>query len=186
MRSGRALCVAALLAFASCAPAAMVQETKDDPRPETSVGEAIPMGAAVAFRWPDVRGGEVISTDLTGRITVLVFITTYDLPSQAQMKFLSSLGRDHVPRLNTVAVVLEPADHQPLVLAYADMLGLKFPVAMADAATIRGEGPFAGLHHVPSVAILDRDGVERFRHLGLMETAALEKAVVRVEEETRK
>lgn len=144
------------------------------------------MGAAVAFRWPEVRSGEVISTDLTGRVTVLVFITTYDLLSQAQVKFLSSLGRDHVPRINTVAVVLEPADHQPLVAAYADMLELKFPVAMADAATIRGEGPFAGLHHVPSVAILDKDGVERFRHLGMLDKAALEKAVLRVEEETKK
>lgn len=141
-------------------------------------------GEPVFFRWPDVRGGELTSADLAGRVSVLVFITSYDVPSQAQVRFLSSLSRDHVPRLNAVVIVLEPPEHEPLIKAYADLLELKFPVVMADASTIRGEGPFAGLHHVPSIAILDREGRERFRHLGLMQQSDLEAAVVRVEEDT--
>jgi hypothetical protein len=52
---------------------------------------------------------------------------------------------------------------------------------MADSATIEGRGPFAGLHHVPSVVVLDRTGVERFRHLGLLDHVGLESAVREVE-----
>ncbi|NUP04559.1 MAG: TlpA family protein disulfide reductase [Polyangiaceae bacterium] len=172
------------LGIAACAPAAPEGETPTA-SPLASAGEAPASGDAVVFQWPNVTGGGQISNaDLAGRVSVLVFVTTYDVPSQAQVRFLTQLSRDHVPRLNVVAVVLEPPEHQPMAAAYASTLDLKYPVVMADAATIRGEGPFAGLHHVPAVAILDRQGRERFRNLGLMDQAALEAAVVKVEEET--
>ena len=53
---------------------------------------------------------------------------------------------------------------------------------IADAATIVGEGPFAGLHHVPSVVILDKEGREAWRHVGFVDQARLEAAVKAVEQ----
>ena len=77
--------------------------------------------------------------------------------------------------------MLEVPDNRPLAEAFVAALGLKIPVAMADAATIAGDGPFAGLHHVPSIVILDREGREAWRHLGFIEQKELEQAVRAVE-----
>lgn len=139
-------------------------------------------GAPLVFSFPEVRGkADVTGESLRGRISIVGFVTTYDLPSQAQVRYLNQLAREHVPRLNVALLVLEPPENREIAAAFADMLGLKYPVAMADAATIRGEGPFAGLHHVPSLVILDREGRERYRYLGMLDAAKLEQAVVDVE-----
>ncbi len=174
---------AALLA--GCAAATSEpSDGRSTARPVQSTGDAPPSGKPVSFVWEKAHGGKLETSELEGRVSVLVFITTYDVPSQAQVKYLANLLRDHAPRLNGVAVVLEPPENAPLVAAYADALDLKFPCVLADPATTRGEGAFTGLHHVPAVAILDRSGREQFRHLGLLNERELESAVVHVEEAT--
>ena len=145
----------------------------------------MPLAPPVLYAWTDIRGRPISTEAMAGRITVIGFITTYDVVSQAQVRFLDRLSREHVPRVNVAVLVLEQPENLPMVQAYVDALELPFPVAMADAPTIRGDGPFKGLHHVPAITILDRDGRERHRHLGLLDRAALEKAVVDVEVETK-
>lgn len=126
--------------------------------------------------------GRPVSTDaFLHRVTVIAMLTTYDVPSQVQARFLEELARRHTPRLNVAALMLEAPENKPIVEAFVASLGVRYPVALADAATIAGEGPFAGLHHVPSVVILDRRGREVFRHAGLMTKAALDAAVRQVE-----
>jgi hypothetical protein len=114
-------------------------------------------------------------------VSVIGFLATYDRDCQAEARYLALLERHHSPRLNVVALVLEAPDNLPLVEAFVAFLGLTYPVAMADAPTIAGNGPFAGLHHVPSVVILDRAGREAWRHVGFVDQAALEAAVRAVE-----
>lgn len=176
------LALAGAVVSVACAPAAPLTDGVE-PKPRASVGERPASGDPITFSWQTTGGQTLTSRDLLGRVTVLVFITTYDVPSQAQVRFASSLSKQHTPRLNVVAVALEPPQNEPLVATFGQMLDLKYPLVLADAATIRGEGPLAGLHHVPSIAILDREGRERFRHLGLMAQEALEEAVKRVEAE---
>ena len=74
-------------------------------------------------------------------------------------------------------LVLEASENPPLLEAFAQTMALEYPVALADAATIAGQGPFAGLHHVPSVVLLDRQGREAWRHLGLADEAMMEAAL---------
>jgi hypothetical protein len=112
---------------------------------------------------------------------VIGFITTYDVPSQAEVRFVMNLARHHVPRLNVAFLVLEARENRPLVEAFVTALGIQDPVAIADADTIAGQGPFARLHHVPSVIILDRQGREAWRHIGLVQEGELEQAVRGVE-----
>jgi hypothetical protein len=114
-------------------------------------------------------------------VSVIVFLATYDVHSQAEARVAAQLERHHTPRLNVAALVLEADDNRPLVEAFVASLGLSYPVALADAATIAGEGPFAGLHHVPSVVVLDRAGQEAWQHVGFVNEATLEAAVRRVE-----
>ena len=48
----------------------------------------------------------------------------------------------------------QPQDRE-LVEVYAQKLGVDFPTALADAATIAGGGAFGDVHNVPTVAVLD-------------------------------
>jgi hypothetical protein len=136
---------------------------------------------ARAFRFARVDGGELDAAELRGRLTVVGLAATYDAASQAQARFLQALVRRHRPRINVVLVVLEPPAHLPLAQAFARTLGLTYPVVMADAATIAGSGAFPGLHHVPSVVVLDQDGREAWRELGLVEEPTLVAALRRLE-----
>ena len=158
------------------------------PPPEPAHAPAVaaaPSGSPLHFDFETLDGKPLTSASLRGRITVLAFLTTYDFPSQAEARFLSSIARRHTPRLNAAALILEAAENRPLAEAFTAALGLPYPVALADAATIAGEGAFAGLHHVPSVVILDREGREAYRHVGLIEEPALEQAIRAVEVSTR-
>ncbi len=114
-------------------------------------------------------------------MSVIGFLTTYDVHSQAEARYLALLERHHTPRVNVVALMLEAQENLPLVEAFVASLGLRYPVAIADAPTIAGEGAFAGLHHVPSVVVLDRAGREAWRHVGFVDETTLETAVRAVE-----
>lgn len=138
-------------------------------------------GAPLRYAFAGIDGRPVSSEEHAKRITVIAFLTTYDVPSQVEARFLASLLRHHTPRINVAALMLETAENKPLVDAFAVTLGLPYPIALADADTIAGQGTFAGLHHVPSVVILDREGREAFRRAGFLDEATLEAAVRAVE-----
>jgi hypothetical protein len=138
------------------------------PPPPVEAPPAPVEGPRVLFSYPTIDGGTLSTETLAGRNSVLAFVTTYDPASQAQARFLTGVVRRHVPRINAGIIVLEPEEHRPLIEAFGHALGLPYPVALGDKATIAGEGPFQGLHHVPSIVILDRDGREVWRHLGIV------------------
>ena len=70
--------------------------------------------------------------------------------------------------------------------AFVDTLGITYPVAFADEATLAGKGPFEGLHHVPAVVVLDKDGHERARHLGFLDEQQLDDLVKQAEAAAKK
>ncbi len=135
----------------------------------------------VVFVYETTEGGTLTSTELRGRFTVIALAATYDLTSQAQLKVLGMVQRDHKPRLNVAALVLEPPENKPLVVAFAQGLDLHFPVALADERTVAGHGAFEGLRAVPSIVILDREGREVLRHIGPLDVKQLEAALASVE-----
>ncbi|WP_437314509.1 TlpA family protein disulfide reductase [Sorangium sp. So ce385] len=149
-----------------------------------AAAEAAPArGPALSFSYETLDGRELSTASLAGRFSVIGFVATYDVASQAEARFLAGLLRDHTPRINAALLVLEASENRPLVEAFAATLKLPYPVALADAPTIAGEGPFAGLHHVPSVVILDAEGREAFRHVGLITQEALEEVLRGLERE---
>lgn len=173
----RPLALALAVTLAACSP-------PPEPAHEPAVAVS-PSSPPLHFAFETLDGKPLTSASLRGRITVLAFLTTYDFPSQAEARFLSSIARRHTPRLNVAALILEAAENRPLAEAFASALALPYPVALADSATIAGEGAFAGLHHVPSIVILDREGREAYRHVGLIKEPALEQAIRGVELSTR-
>lgn len=127
-----------------------------------------------AFSFATLDGQEVSSQSLMGRNTIIAFVATYDLASQAQARFLATLERNHTPRINAAILVLDPPQNLPLAQYFVRTLGIRFPAALVDEDTRAGHGAFPGLHHVPSVVVLDRRGRERYRHVGLVELETLE------------
>lgn len=150
----------------------------EGPAPASAPGALTP---PIAFSFETLDKKPLSTETVAGRITLIGFIATYDVASQAEVRFLSSLGRHHTPRVNVAFLVLEAEENRPLIETFVAALGISDPVAIADLDTIAGKGPFAGLHHVPSVIILDRQGREVWRHLGLVQEAELEQAVRAVE-----
>jgi hypothetical protein len=133
---------------------------------------------AVFFAYPLADGtGALRSDSLRGQPTILAFVTTYDLASQAEARFLDGVFRRHGGRVHAAAVVLEPAQNQPLVLTFRDALHLSYPVALGDAALITGEGPFGDVHAVPSTIVLDKEGRIVWKRVGLTSEEELEKGL---------
>jgi len=119
----------------------------------------------------------VSSEELRGRATVLLFVTTFDLASQAEAKHLEDLYRTHKPRINAVAVVMEAPKYAPLARSFAEVLGLSYPVALADDATRQGRGPFGVISSVPSWVILDRDARPVFAHAVVVSLRQIERGL---------
>jgi hypothetical protein len=173
----RAALAVALLPLAACGAG----DAGAEPPTPAEGASLLPPRDVGPFSYEALDGTQISPASLAGRISVIGFITTYDTASQAQARILADLLRQHTPRINVAVLVLEPGENRPLVEAFASGLRLPYPVALADAATIAGNGPFAGLHHVPSVVILDRQGREALRRIGLFPRDALEDTLRAIE-----
>ncbi len=153
------------------------ERARPEPPPRADVRAVAQRGPVVRFSFETLDHQTFSTNSVAGRLTVVGFVTTYDFASQAEARHLSAVLRRHTPRVNVGLLVLEQPDNRPLVDAFVATLGLPYPVALADAATIAGQGPFAGLHHVPSVVILDKQGREAWRHVGLVEEHEIHEAL---------
>jgi hypothetical protein len=75
-------------------------------------------------------------------------------------------------------VVLEAEDYAPLAATFGDALALTLPVAMADRATLAGEGPFGRIDRIPLLVVLAADGREASRHAGVLTRTEIETALL--------
>ena len=146
------------------------------PRSRFSPKPPAPRAFTSAYELADGKGA-LDSDALGGRATLIAFLTTYDLASQAEARFVTHLFHTHLPRINAAAIVLEPPENRPLVVAFRDGLGLEYPVAMGDSALIAGEGPFGDVHAVPSTVVLDSEGRLVWKHIGLAKEDEIEHAL---------
>ncbi len=139
----------------------------------------VPVGrrSPVEFSYYAVGGAPVSSASLRGRVTAVLFVTTYDSASQLEVQELQGIVRRHVPRINALVVVLEQPQYASLLPVYAESLGLTIPVAIADYATLSGEGPFGRIARVPTLVLLDRQGAERWRAEGTISGGTMARQV---------
>ncbi len=113
--------------------------------------------AALHFAFSSLDERPVESGKFRGKPVVLAFIATGDLGSQAQMSALHKLAKRYED-VFFAAVAMEPRAHRELVELYRQSLGVKFPVAMADESTLRGESDFGPITLVPTTVVLDAQG----------------------------
>lgn len=139
-----------------CAFALLTTNCSRQAEPATPVQTAV-LGQPVAYRFPLPDGSSVGSRELAGRYTILLFLTTYDTASQAVARRLDELLHTHAPRINVLAVALEPPQNAPLVSVYRQAMTLAYDVALADQDTLDGRGPFGDIRAVPALVLLDRE-----------------------------
>jgi hypothetical protein len=109
-------------------------------------------------------------------VTALLFVTTFDLPSQVMARRLDEVVRRHRPRVNAGAIVLEAPDHAMLADVFRSTLGLGYPVALATTPGVQHDGPFGTIDRVPTLVVLDRYGRETLRRFGNLTEQELEEA----------
>jgi hypothetical protein len=126
------------------------------------------------------EGNAYTSENAKGRVTVLLFLTTYDTASQIAVCRLNSEIHRLKRRINAIGVVLEPPNHSLLVGVFRDSLHLTLPLLLPDPATLAGQGPFGAIDVVPTWVILDVYGKEVWRKTGVNAIADLLLMVARL------
>ena len=119
------------------------------------------------------EGKPYTSEDAKGRVTVLLFLTTYDAASQMAVSRLNLEIHRLKRRINAIGIALEPPNHSLLVGVFRDSLHLTFPLLLPDPATLAGQGPFGAIDVVPTWVILDVYGKEVWRKTGVNAIADL-------------
>lgn len=136
-----------------------------------------PLSDPIAFVYENVENGALDSASLRGHRSVIIFITTYDVASQAQARFLTMVQKRHRSRIRAAAIVLERPENRPLVVVFRDALHLDYPVAMGDGDLVAGGGPFGDVHTVPTTILLDEKGRIVWRNVGLAKDTDIEAAL---------
>jgi hypothetical protein len=137
--------------------------------PEHSVlqpSDAPARGQVQRYVFGTTDGEELSAQSMHGRVTVLVFVTTFDLASQLAAKRLNEVLHTHRPRINAGAVVLEAAKYAPLADVFRSSLDLSYPVAIADLSTLEQNSTLGEVRSVPTVVVLDAEGREVVRKSG--------------------
>jgi hypothetical protein len=138
-----------------------------------------PRGSPITFAYGTPQG-EVLSSETTrGRVTVLLFVTTFDLSSQIMAKRVEAVMRRHRPRVNAGAVALEAPNDAPLVDVFKSSLGLSYPVALTNSTRVDQSGPFGAVDRVPVLVVLDSRGVEVARAQGVVSENELDDVLTR-------
>lgn len=180
MRAPSGLVAAAVFA-AACAPAPSPTDAPPAPLPGAATVDPDAASTPIGFTCTALDGTTVSTSTVAGRVTVLLFLTSYDPASTAEAQFLRDLLHTHAPKFNVVGMALEREANRPLIEGFASAARLAYPICIADADTIAGRGTFGGMNSVPSVLILDREGHPKYRYIGLQKADALEAAITSVE-----
>ena len=93
-----------------------------------------------------------------GRVSIIAFLTTYDLQSQLMAQRLEAILHRATPRINIVGVVMEPESHAPLVQVFKEDLHLSYPIVLASGEIVENTSPFGEILGMPSYYVLMADG----------------------------
>ena len=136
-----------------------------------------PVAETPVYDYVALDGQHVSSLTNRGKVAIVTIIATYDLASQIVIRELSEVRARQRRSLSVLAVVLEAPKNAPLAEAFAATMELKFPIAMADMATLEDRGPFGRVDGVPTTIVLSPKGREVWRHEGAVLAADIEKAI---------
>jgi len=148
------------------------QRVAEPPAEEPS--ESDTRGQVQRYVFGTTDGEELSAEGMRGRVTVLLFVTTFDLASQMAAKQLDQVLHTHTPRINAGAVVLEAAKYAPLADVFRTSLKLSYPVALADLDTLARDSTLGEVRSVPTWIVFDAHGREVLRMYGAVSKDEIE------------
>ena len=164
------IALAGLLLAAGCQQ--VVEPVLEEPSEDTR-------GQVQRYVFGTTQGEELSAEGMRGRVTALVFVTTFDLASQVAAKQLNQALHRHRPRINAGAVVLEAPKYAPLADVFRTSLDLSYPVAIADLAMLRQNSTLGEVRSVPTLIVFDAQGREVWRWSGAFSSEDLDSWLTR-------
>ncbi len=116
--------------------------------------------------------------DMRGQPVLLYIFATFDMASQANLSPLNALAEAH-PELRVVGVAVQP-DARMLLDAWVHALNPSFEAAFDPDDAIAGAETVLGLVTVPTLVLLNADGVPRARLVGVQSRGAMEAMLERL------
>lgn len=126
------------------------------------------------FTLKDLDNHDVSSTNFAGRTRIVLFWANWDEPCRKQLPALVELQRDY--GTNGLQVLGLSLDNRE-VPAIRDTMaknGITFPILMADYAAVQG---FGGLEAIPTIFVVEPNGMIISRYVGLTEKKTLESII---------
>ncbi|MES1173367.1 MAG: hypothetical protein ABUL62_03485 [Myxococcales bacterium] len=161
----------AIALFCQSLGALACQRVNDDAHdahdaPAEDAEESETRGQVQRYVFGTTDGQELSAESMHGRVTVLLFVTTFDLASQVAAKQLNQVFHTHRPRINAGAIVVEAAKYAPLADVFRSTLELSYPVAIADLDTLQRNSTLGEVRSVPTLIVFDAAGREELRKTG--------------------
>ena len=147
--------------------------------PEDEVDESETRGQVQRYVFGTTDGQELSAEGMRGRVTALLFVTTFDLASQMAARQLNQALHTHSPRINAAAVVLEAPKYAPLADVFRTSLKLSYPVAIADLEMLLRNSTLGEVRSVPTLIVFDAQGREVRRQYGAFTIEELEEWLTR-------
>lgn len=129
------------------------------------------------FQFDSLDERPVSRDAFVGKPAVIVFLTTWDLASQAQVTILVKMAEHDGPAVRYAMVALHERHERELVETYARSLKVPFPVALSDAETRIGRGPLGDVHMIPTTLVIDAEGRLVKKHVGVTRPDVLRPSV---------
>jgi len=151
------------------------------------ITDAVPVAAlaqhTVEFEFDSLDERPVSSHVLRGKPTVMAFVASDDLASQAQVDFLATMAKHDGDKVNYVFVAVETPERRELVEGFRRFFESKFGVvlgaAMADKATLEGKGAFGDVRGL-TVVVMDPTGRIAWLRTGIARSDEIRAALRRL------
>jgi cytochrome c biogenesis protein CcmG/thiol:disulfide interchange protein DsbE len=143
---------------------------------------ALDSAPAPDFALPDAAGKLIQLSSLKGQVVMLNFWATWCPPCKVEMPSFLGLQRKYKDRGFTIIAVSLDEGWEP-VKPFAASLQPNFPIVLGSDELAQ---QFGGMTALPETLLIDREGIIRSRHAGLVSTSEYEQRIEELLAESRK
>ncbi|MBA4137418.1 MAG: alkyl hydroperoxide reductase [Opitutus sp.] len=123
------------------------------------------LGKAPEFKLQTLDGKELTAASLKGKVVVVDFWATWCGPCIKEIPGYIELQKKYGPQGLVIVGVSLDRKGPAQVKAFAEKMGMNYPLAMGDEEITEA---FGGFTAIPTTFLIDRDGVIRHKKTGLM------------------